>query len=70
MYTAEYSISQDNFHVQELRGLLDYNIENAITKFADDWHIIGLFNTVTEANDFIEKIKPKIQKDELVSRKA
>jgi hypothetical protein len=68
LYTAEYSISQDCFHIQELKGYIEYNIRCAAKKFSDDWRLVGLFEKEFDAHTYIESIRESIQGKEIADK--
>jgi hypothetical protein len=68
LFTAEYSISQNCFHIQQLREMIDYNLRCSINQFKDDWHLIGVFDNEIDAHIFIEKMREPIQGKEMADK--
>jgi hypothetical protein len=56
-YTAEYSASQDCFHVDSLENVLRLNAINALNKRSLDYQIIAICSSDDEAMDFCRKFK-------------
>lgn len=68
-YVAEYSVSQNCFHVETVNDLLKVNMHASLQKQINDYLPIGFFETEIEAHDFIEKIRPTLQGDYKLSKK-
>lgn len=60
-YVAEYSVSQDCFHIETMIELVKENLMIAFDGLEVDYIPIGFFETELEANDFIEKVRPEIK---------
>ncbi len=59
LFVAEYSASQDSFHTDLLRDVLQMNLENALRKRSNDYEMLGIFETATEANEFIRLLRQR-----------
>ena len=55
LYTLEYSKKQRCFHEDELDRTLNINWRKLINDKDNDWTIIGVFETMQEADDFFDK---------------
>lgn len=56
-YTAEYSASQDCFHVDSLDHVLRMNSINALKKRSVDYQIIAICSSDDEAMDVCRKFR-------------
>ena len=63
MYTLEYSKKQKCFHEDELERTLKLNWRNFIKDEDNDWTIIGVFETMEEADEFFDKHCKMIKKE-------
>lgn len=50
LWVAEYSASQDAFHVETLQEALNSNFRMVVNKNNNDYLIFGIFRTYDEAN--------------------
>ena len=58
MYVAEYSKSQNAYHVGEEKDILEKEIKSYEQRgWIGDYEVLGRFETRNEAHDFIKKIK-------------
>lgn len=63
LYTVEYSKKQRCFHQDELNRVLELNYEKFVKGIESDWQIIGIFETMKEADIFSEiYCKPVLKK--------
>ncbi len=67
-FVAEYSIEQNCFHIEQLTDLIKVGQNSAIHKIPNDYQLIGVFETHTEAHEFIEKSRPMIQGQEYADK--
>lgn len=67
-YVAEYSVEQNCFHIENISALLKENMIHAVNKGTQEWILLGIFETDLGANEFIEKIRPKIQGKEYAAK--
>lgn len=63
LYTVEYSPSQNCLHFDELQRVININARKFLMNQNNDWTIIGVFETVEEADKFC-----KIANKELINR--
>lgn len=56
-FTAEYSASQNCFHVDSLAHVLQINRKNALIKNSVDYQIIAICGSDDEAMDYCRKFK-------------
>ena len=63
---VEYSISQNCFHIEPLSQLLEINKANAVKKKINDYQIIGIFKTKTEAQIFIVGMEALIKQKQKI----
>jgi len=59
MYTLEYSVKQDAFHIDKVVNTLNINIANAINKRENDYRIIFIHKDYKILSDAIDFIKHK-----------
>lgn len=59
LVAAEYSKSQDCFHIQSLAEHIKDSLTSCMQKAENDYCLIGLFASEIETHLFIEKIKQK-----------
>lgn len=58
MYTAEYSKSQNAYHVGEEKDLLHKDLDSFVNReWVGDYEVLGRFETRQEASDFVAKRK-------------
>ena len=62
LIVAEYSVKQNAFHVHNVEEMVKSNFVTAVQKRGSDYIPIGIFETEEQAHDFIEKVRPEIQK--------
>lgn len=59
-YTAEYSASQNCFHVDTLQRVLRLNRANALGQRSVDYQIIAICNSDDEAMDVCRKFRKEL----------
>ena len=64
LYTVESSQSQNCLHFDELQRVININSRKFLMQQNNDWTIIGVFETVEEADKFFE-----IANKELINRR-
>lgn len=67
-FVAEYSASQNSFHVDELRHVLQINRMNARSRNSVDYQIIAICGSDDEALDYCRRFKKRQQKTEPLQR--
>ena len=61
MYTAEYSKSQQAYHVGEEKDLLEKDLNAFVNRgWVGDYEVIGRFETRQEASEFIKNRRKAI----------
>ena len=60
-YAAEYSGSQNCFHVDSLARALAMNRGNALEKRSNDYQILQIFESIDEAQAFCKEFRKKQQ---------
>lgn len=60
MYSVEYSKNQKCLHVDELQRALKVNKEKFLLNKDNDWEIIGVFETMEEADKFSDEMWNKV----------
>ena len=61
-WSVEYSISQDCFHVDDLKNVLNINLNDMFLENENtDYKIIAIFDTQDEACKYANKCKRKLE---------
>ena len=55
LYVVEYSKEQKCFHQDELMHIVNLNYRKFLEGTQNDWQIIGIFETIKEAEEFCER---------------
>lgn len=63
LIVVEWSVKQKAFHIHKVEQMVKGNFINACVRGTSDYLPIGVFETETEADAFIEKVKPEIDKN-------
>lgn len=58
---AEYSVTQNCFHVYDMNEMVKNNLENTLRQSHSDYLPIGFFETEIEAHDFTEKVREQLK---------
>jgi hypothetical protein len=61
LIVAEYSVSQNCFHVHSLKDMLQDNIQNMIVRGDSDWLVIGVFEEEVKAHDYIAQVREQMK---------
>ena len=60
LWTVEYSVDQDSFHVAEFEETLDNNQKSMFARFGNDYQIVELCMTRDKALEMAEKYRNAI----------
>lgn len=62
LIVVEYSLKQKAFHVHKVSEMVKINFANIKAKRTIDYLPLGIFETQEQADDFISKMRPIIEK--------
>ena len=57
IFVVEYSVSQKCFHIDNITKSLKNNLKMFINETLNDYMILGLFDSIEKADDFITELK-------------
>lgn len=63
LYIVEYSTKQKCFHQDELDRVEKLNFKKFLMGIQNDWQIIGIFETMEEADNFYETYCRPVMKE-------
>lgn len=57
IFVVEYSVSQKCFHIDNITKSLKNNLRMFVNEILNDYMILGLFDSIEKADDFIIELK-------------
>lgn len=64
LFTAEYSASQNCFHVSDLERTLCINRGNALDRRSNDYQILAITKSMDEAQEYCKAFREKMKQRE------
>ena len=62
LYTVEYSVKQDSFHIAPLVKTMETNLYAMVNKRSNDYQLVALCVSAVKASEAVEELRKMIER--------